>query len=227
MKTDRNQSIVDCHKMGMSHAEIAIDFEISRERVRQVVKTALGDSTPLKRKHLFLRDIAVKAHLAIESGNGIDSVAKEYDLSVSKVEEILKSNFNSALHVLEFKAWMRTQLGMTYGHWTILSIEPENENSTSQRRCRSIARCELCGTTHCVSVRNMMIGRSTMCQKCAAKHRKPVKPVLDRLYATIYNNLKEASIATGVSYSQARRRMNTEESRFIFLTQEQVHTTAD
>lgn len=214
VSAERDASIIECHRLGLSHAAIARDFNLTRERVRQIVKRQLGDSTPLHRQPAMRRRMALKALQQLECGQDVDSVAQQWDLSSEQVETILREQIGLSRHAVEFQGWMAQQLGRRYGHWVILAIEPHEPGSTSTMRCRVTARCELCGTVHRLGYRNMAEGHSTMCHRCSCKHRKQGRAVRDLLSGTVYPSLKAAAAAQGLSYNQVQYGLRKRQARF-------------
>lgn len=219
MTADRDASIIECHRLGLGHAQIARDFGLTRERVRQIIKRQLGDSTPLKLQPAMRRTMALTALHQLEAGQDCHQVAQQWDLSGDQLERILREQIGLSRQAVEFQGWMAEQLGQRFGHWVLLAIEPHLPGSTSKMRCRVTARCELCGTTHRVGYRNLANGTSTMCHRCSCKHRHQGSPVRDLLSGAIYPSLKDAAAAQGLSYHQAqyglRRR---QQARFVRLS---------
>lgn len=204
MTTDRDASIVDCHRLGLGHAQIARDFGLTRERVRQIIQRELGSSTPLKLQPSMRRSMAIKAMNQLESGESCEQIAQQWDLSGEQLEKILREQVGLSRQAVEFQGWMAAQLGQRFGHWLVLAIEPHQAGSTSKMRCRVTARCSLCGTTHRLGYRNLANGTSTMCHRCSCKHRHQGSAVKDLLSGAIYASLKEAAEAHGLSYHQAQ-----------------------
>jgi AraC-like DNA-binding protein len=207
MQNTRNSLIVALHSQGISHSEIARQVDLSRERVRQIVKELTGTATPLKFQPSVRRDYAITAYYKLESGLDIATAATSLGLSATQLSQLLIEQFGVKRHVLLFWQWMSTQIGAQYGYWTILSIAPARAGSTSKARCRAKARCELCGTVHTVIYANMASGCSTMCLECGRKSiRRKSKPVKDDLTGNIYSSIQEASESLGITYNQARYR---------------------
>lgn len=208
----RDKSIIESHEMGLSHAEIARDFDLSRERVRQIVERHLGDSTPKNRKTLTRRNLAVEALKHIDQGGHADEIAADMNLSVNQLDKLLAEQVGLTQRQAAFQAWMGEQIGQRFGEWIVLGMEPHQHGSTSRMRSRATARCSLCDTVHKVGYRNLITGASTMCHRCGCKHGHRGQPVQDLLSGVIYRSLKDAARAQGLTYGQAqyglRRRAN-------------------
>ena len=202
--TDRDSSIVECHCLGLGHAQIARDFNLTRERVRQIVLRELGRSTPLKLQPAMRRIMAIKALNQLEVGESCKQIAQQWDLSGEQLERILREQVGLSRQTIEFQGWMAAQLGQQFGHWLVLAIEPHQSSSTSKMRSRVTARCGLCGTNHRLGYRNLANGTSTMCHRCSCKYRQQGSPVKDMLSGAIYPSLKDAARAHGLSYNQAQ-----------------------
>lgn len=217
MITERNESILECHRLGLGHATIARDFGLSRERVRQIIGEALGSSTPLKRQALRRRTLALQAMHRLESGQDREQVAQQLDLSHRQLKNILKEQLNCNSQTMAFQGWMAQQLGRRFGHWVVLAIEPAASGSLSTMRCWVTARCERCERTHRLSYRNLAIGASTMCHACGIRYRHSTTPVRDLLSGTTYPNLVEAAQAQGLSLEQASQNLRSRQPRFVRL----------
>lgn len=218
MTADRDASIVECHRLGLGHADIARDFGLTRERVRQIIKRQLGESTPLKYRPAMRRSMALEALHKLESGERCDQVAQQWDLSGGELERILREQIGLSRQTVEFQGWMAKQLGQRFGHWVVLAIEPHVPGSTSTMRCRVTARCSLCMTVHRVGYRTLADGTSAMCHRCSCKHRQRGGAVKDLLSGAIYPSLKEAAAAQGLSYNQAQYGLRRhKDARFVRL----------
>lgn len=202
MNEKRDKLIVECHQLGLGHAEIAADFGITRERVRQIVKRELGASTPLPLTAPARRSKAIAALLAIESGDPVEEAAIESELSDRWLSALLQRSVGLDARQLAFEAWMGQQLGRRFGYWQILSIRPQQQGSLSRARCRATAKCLKCGTVHDVGYRSMEIGASRMCRSCGAKNRRNGVPTIDLQTGVIFPSLLEASRFGGVQYTQ-------------------------
>lgn len=204
MNTDRDASIVECHQLGLGHAQIARDFGLTRERVRQIIKRQVGCSTPLKQQPSWRRSMALQALHQLEAGCSAEAIAQQWELSGDQLETILREQIGLSRQTATFQGWMAQQLGCRFGHWVVLAIEPGQVGSLSQMRCRVTARCNRCGTVHRVGYRNLASGASTMCHRCSCQVRRQGQPVQDLLSGTIYPSLKAAAAAQGLSYGQAQ-----------------------
>lgn len=218
MSADRNASIVECHQLGLGHAAIARDFGLSRERVRQIIKRELGESTPLKRQPQMRRTMALQALQDLEQGQSPQQVADELELSGDQLETILREQIGCSSPQVVFQGWMAQQLGRRFGHWIVLAIEPAEPESLSTVRCRVTARCELCGTVHRLGYRNLATGASTMCHRCGCRHRRQLTPIKDLLSGAIYPSLIAAAQAHGISYSEAQSDLRRKQRRFARIT---------
>ena len=217
MTADRDASIVECHRLGLGHAQIARDFGLTRERIRQIIKRQLGDSTPLKLQPAMRRSMALQALHQLETGEPCAQVAEQWDLSGKQLGRILQEQIGLSHQAVEFQGWMARQLGQRFGDWVVLAIEPHTAGSTSTMRCRVTARCERCGTVHRVGYRSLADGTSMMCHRCSCKYRHQGAAVRDLLSGAVYPSLKEAAAAQGISYHQAqwglRRKQQTRFAR--------------
>ncbi len=220
MATDRDISIVECHRLGLGHAQIARDFGLTRERVRQIIQRELGRSTPLKLQPAMRRSMAIKALNQLETGECCEQIAQQWDLSGDQLERILREQIGLSRQEVEFQGWMASQLGQRFGHWLLLAIEPHQAGSTSRMRCRVTARCGLCGSSHRLGYRNLANGTSTMCHRCSCKHRSQGSPVRDLLSGAVYPSLKDAAAAQGLSYQQAQYGLRrSKQARFARVSQ--------
>lgn len=213
-QTERNVSIVECHQLGMGHAEIARDFAISRERVRQIIKAELGSSVPMMARDDVRHNEAIRILLEVEAGRSIDAIAGDCQLSVKQVQRLLQEQLGLNHKQLQFKVWMGEQLGQRFGDWLVLAIKPCRPGSTSMMRCRVTMRCERCNTVHTGCYRNLADGRSTMCHRCSCKNRQRGLPVQDMLSGRIYDSPKAAAAAQGLSYDQVHYGLRRREPRF-------------
>jgi DNA-binding phage protein len=204
MNTDRDASIVECHYLGLGHAQIARDFGLTRERVRQIVKRQVGCSTPLKQQPAVRRSMALQALHQLEVGRSSQEVAQQWGLSGEQLEKILQEQIGLSRQTAAFQGWMAQQLGCHFNHWVVLAIGPEHSGSLSQMRCRVAARCNRCGTVHRLGYRNLASGASTMCHRCSCQTRRQGQPVQDLLSGASYPSLKSAASAQGLSYGQAQ-----------------------
>lgn len=202
MNEKRDKLIVECHQLGMGHAEIAADFGITRERVRQIVKRELGVSTPLPLTPSAKRGKAMAALLAIESGEPVEGAAIDSELSDRWLSTLLQRSVGADARRLAFEAWMGQQLGRQFGYWQVLSIRPQEHGSLSRARCRVTAKCLKCGTVHEVGYRSMEIGTSRMCRSCGAKNRRNGVPVLDAKTGAIFPSMLTAARSSGFGYQQ-------------------------
>lgn len=218
MVSERNQSIVECHRLGLGHAAIARDFGLSRERVRQIIGKALGSSTPLKRQALRRRTLALQAMHRLESGQDRDQVAEQLDLSSNQLKDILREQLNCNSQTMGFQGWMAQQLGRRFGSWVVLAIEPGASGSLSTMRCWVTARCERCEHTHRVTYRTLAMGTSTMCHACGIRCRHTKAPVRDLLSGTVYPSLEEAAQAQGLSVQQVSANLRSPRPRFARLS---------
>lgn len=205
MNEKRDKLIVECHQLGLGHAEIAADFGITRERVRQIVKRELGFSTPLPLTPLAKRGKAMAALLAIESGEPIEGAAIDSEVSDRWLSTILLRSVGSDARRLAFEAWMGQQLGRQFGYWQILSIRPQEPDSLSRARCRATAKCLKCGTVCDVGYRSMCLGASRMCRSCGAKNRRNGVPTVDTLNGVIFSSMAEASRSGVLGYHQINK----------------------
>jgi DNA-binding phage protein len=220
MTAERDASIVECHRLGLGHAQIARDFGLTRERVRQIIKHQLGACTPLKLQPAMRRSMALQALHQLETGSPCAQVAQQWDLSGEQLERILREQIGLSRQAVEFQGWMASQLGQRFGDWVVLAIEPHVPGSTSTMRCRVTARCERCGTVHRLGYRNLANGTSTMCHRCSCKHRHQGAPVRDLLSGAVYPSLKAAAAAQGLSYQQAQWGLRRpQQTRFARLNQ--------
>jgi hypothetical protein len=201
MNEKRDQLIVECHQLGLGHAEIAADFGITRERVRQIVKRELGASTPLPLTTTAKRERAIKALLAIEAGNTVEGVAMDEELSNRGLSAVLR-RAGVDIRRLAFEAWMSQQLGRQFNCWQVLSMRPQAHGSTSRARCRVTAKCLKCEAVCDVGYRSIEIGASRMCHSCGVKNRRNGVPVLDTQTSTIFASFAAASRSSGFSYQR-------------------------
>jgi transcriptional regulator with XRE-family HTH domain len=204
---ERDSLISKLHAEGLSHAEIARQTHISRERVRQILIGIYGDATPVKLRSSFKRAQAVSVYLRSESGESFEEIAEDMMLSPSRLDKLLSEGIGLKRHVIRFRQWMSEQIGKTFANWLILSIEPVSSASTSKARCRVRARCLKCNTVHTVIFSNISSGCSTMCSDCGRKslHQR-CQPVQDQMTGNVYSSIKEASEVLGLTYNQARYR---------------------
>lgn len=209
---ERDKSIIESHEMGLGHAEIARDFNLSRERVRQIVEQHLGESTPLHRKTITRRNLAIQALRGIDNGVRVSRVASDLNLSVNQLENLLSEQVGISQRQAAFQAWMGHQIGQRFGEWIILGIEPHKPGSTSKMRARTTALCGLCITIHKVGYRNLVTGASTMCHRCGCKHGHRGQPVQDLLSGVVYKSLKDAARALGMTYGQAQYGLRCEKN---------------
>lgn len=228
MTADRDASIIECHRLGLGHAQIARDFNLTRERVRQIIKRQLGESTPLKLQPATRRTMALDALNALEAGTPCEEIADRLGVSEDQLQRILREQVGLSRQAVQFQGWMASQLGRRFGHWVVLAIEPCRHGSTSTMRCRVTARCSLCGTVHRVGYRNLASGASTMCHRCSCQHRRQGSAVKDLLSGAVYPSLKAAAAAHGLSYHQAqyglRRR---KQARFALINPAETAPSAD
>jgi len=203
----RDDLIIDCHLMGLGHAEIAVDFDITRERVRQIVKERLGASTPLKLKGDSRRQDAIAALMALEEGRTLEEVAMDRDVDKRRLAVLLRQHAGLDPRRVSFQAWMAAQIGKHFSSWEVLTIRPVTPDSCSSARCRIRAKCLKCGTIHEVNYRNIATGASSMCRSCSAKHRNSGISVVDVKNAALFPNIKRASESTGLSYRAVRRNL--------------------
>jgi hypothetical protein len=205
--TERDHLIAQLHTEGLSHAEIARRTEISRERVRQILVSIYGQSTPVKLRSSFKRTQAISAYLRFEAGEEPAQIATNLGISPGRLDKILSEEIGVKRHVLSFRQWMSEQIGLTFANWLVLAIEPIFPASTSRARCRVRARCLKCNTIHTVIYSNISSGCSTMCVDCGRKslHQK-CQPVQDEMTGNVYSSIQEASKVLGLTYNQARYR---------------------
>lgn len=203
----RDDLIIDCHLMGLGHAEIAVDFGITRERVRQIVKERLGVSTPLKLKGDSRRQDAIAALVALEEGRTLEEVAMDRDGGKRRLAVLLRRHAGLDPRQVSFQAWMAAQIGKRFNFWEVLAIHPVAPGSYSSARCRIKAKCLKCGTIHEVNYRNISTGASRMCRSCGAKHRNSGIPVVDVNSAALFPSIKHASESSGLSYHKVRRNL--------------------
>jgi DNA-directed RNA polymerase sigma subunit (sigma70/sigma32) len=57
MTAERDASIVECHRLGLGHAQIARDFGLTRERVRQIQMDALARLRSIMESHGLSQDL--------------------------------------------------------------------------------------------------------------------------------------------------------------------------
>lgn len=201
----RDNLIIDCHRMGLGHAEIAADFGLTRERVRQIVKKRLGVSTPLRLRDEPRRKAAIDALAALEQGQTLEEVAMDHGGSRKHLAALLRRHAGVDSRQASFQAWMAAQVGKRFSFWEVLSIQPVAPGSRSSARCRIKAKCLKCGTVHEVNYRNISTGASRMCRSCGAKHRSAGIAVVDVASATLFPTIRKASESSGFSYSKVRR----------------------
>lgn len=214
MKKKRNTLIIECHKLGLGHSEIAVDFGISRERVRQIVKRELGASTPLRLTTSNKRKVAIDTLLSLEAGRSVQNVAFDQDLTSRCLSGVLVRYVGSDIRQLAFQVWMSRQLCQQLGYWQILSIRPGSPGSLSQARCKATARCLLCRTTHEVGYRSMANGSSRMCRSCGAKNRQNGIPLLAIQDGSFHPSIASAAEVNGIPYCQLIRQSLRENSSF-------------
>jgi len=218
MKQKRNTLIIECHKLGLGHSEIAADFGISRERVRQIVKRELGTSTPLRLTTPSKRKVAMDTLLSLESGRSVENVAFDQDITSRRLSDVLVRYTGTGIRQLAFQVWMSRQIGQQLGYWRILSIKPGSAGSQSQARCKATAQCLLCSTTHEVGYRSMADGTSRMCRSCGAKNRQNGIPLLAIEDGSFHSNIASASKTKGVPYFQLVKQSLKENSNFQRIT---------
>lgn len=202
--SNRNELILSRHGEGADHAEIGREVNLSRERVRQIIKKALGDSTPQSRRPETHHALVLRAMEAIQGGAQGAELAKVTGISLKRLDWLfLRYTGGCDRRVHEFHAWVANQVGQTYGSWVILAVHPYSPDSISKSRCRVTARCLSCGKSFEVGFRGILDGRSTMCQSCSTRVLSR-QPVLEVETGRIFGAVKEARESLSASPSQVR-----------------------
>jgi hypothetical protein len=207
MSANRNTLIIELHMQGASHAEISRHVGISRERVRQILRSELGASKPVIKQPEIRRSIALAIYFAMENGSDLDTAIKLSGLNKNTISNVIQEQLGYRPHILSFAVWMSGEIGKRYNNWLITGISPGSENSYSKARCKVRARCMKCGVIYTVNHANIATGCSTMCASCGRKMIKPKpQPVEDSLTGNVYGSIQEAARELGLTYNQARYR---------------------
>jgi hypothetical protein len=156
----RDEEIMARAKTEESLTDIAKSYGITKQRVEQIAR---GLHVPKwKRDEQFIESHAEVILNARRGGSTYEEIMKRFGLSrwaFDRLNEFLKR------HDLNRYVSLFGTIGQRFGDWEII----DNHRVGDLNRFVS-CRC-VCGKTNLVEVRNLVEGKSSRCQSCAASLR--------------------------------------------------------
>lgn len=199
---DRRAEVVRLHYSGMPQVEIAERLGVSRQRIHQILKVEIGDTTPIKNREDFQRSLAVAFFQDILRGKDPKDIAESLDLNEAQTQKILRQELGMTLHQARYYQWSASLIGKRFNDWTILSVNPISDVSPRRSVSLSNARCESCGGLFSVQTINIVRSSSRSCLSCSVKKRKRQQPLLDTRTGDYYVTAQEACASLGITRNQ-------------------------
>lgn len=212
-QVDRNLQIIKRHLTGENHASIGRDYDISRERVRQIVASKLGDSSPEKFRQVAKRQAALQAFAMLELGWPESVAGNKADLL------FLQTSLGENKGQRRFRHWLFRQVGSTHGHLSVLDIEPLAPECLAKSSCRVTLRCGLCSKVYETGYRHVLCGKSTMCHSCRCRGISRDRGVIDTSTGLHYASITSAGRKLELNTRQELRYFRTGDSRARFVAE--------